>query len=56
MNTYKFTLLIKECFDYEIEADSEEKAREIFLKGDWKDELDFAKPSETDAEDFMEEV
>lgn len=56
MKTYKFTLMIKEYFDYEIAAESEEEARKIFLAGDWKDELDLAKPSETDAEDFMEEV
>lgn len=56
MKTYKFTLMTKEYFDYEIEAESEEKAREMFLRGDWKEELNFAKPSETDTEDFMEEV
>lgn len=56
MKTYKFTLVIKEYFDHEVQAGSEDEARELFLRGDWKDELDLTTPSETETLDFVEEV
>ena len=56
VKTYKFTLVIKEYFDHEVQAGSEDEARELFLRGDWKDELDLTTPSETETLDFVEEV
>jgi hypothetical protein len=56
MKKYKFTLLIKQYFDHEIEAESEDEARQMFLDGGWKDELCLADPDETEAEDFMGEL
>jgi hypothetical protein len=56
MKKFIFTLTVREYFDYEIEAQTEDEAREIFLRGDWKDKLDLSKPNDSDAEDNMEEV
>jgi hypothetical protein len=56
MKKFIFTVTVREYFDYVIDAQTEDEAREIFLRGDWKDELDFSKPSDSDAEDNMEEV
>jgi hypothetical protein len=56
MKTYKFTLIHKQYYDQEIEANSYQEASERFNEMICEDELPWDNPDYMDSEQYFEEI